>query len=136
MTTITQFTSQNTINEFAMKAFEIAITEGAFEILVTKIEDVVVAFELIDEGASVELTRENPMFDTVSNAIVDDSGVLRDLDISFYHRDLSRGNLETYCRAVLLDQFLDNRMALVERAIRTVNNIEARPADWKGDTRA
>jgi hypothetical protein len=141
MTTIAQFTQSqsNPIKEFAMSALEYAINDGKYEIQVTEINDVVVEYTLIASGGdSVEVTPANPEFQMIHNLLVDSSGLLRvdELDISFYHRDLSRGCLEAYCRAVLLNQFIDNRMELVECAIRTVQNIEARPEGWKGDTRA
>ena len=114
-----------------------AIIDGEYEIEVTEIEGVIVEFTLQTFDTIGTYTRVSPEFQTIRNAIVDCTGVLRyDLDISFYRHEVNRGNLETYCRAVLLNTFIPNRMELVEEAVRIVQNIEARPAGWKGDTRA
>lgn len=106
-----------------------AIIDGEYEIEVTEIEGVIVKFTLQTCDTIGTYTRVSPEFQTIRNAIVDCTGVLRyDLDISFYRYEVNRGNLETYCRAVLLNTFIPNRMELVEKAVRMVQNMEAREA--------
>lgn len=106
-----------------------AIIEGEYEIEVTEIEGVIVKFTLQTFDTIGTYTRVSPEFQTIRNAIVDCTGVLRhDLDISFYRYEVNRGNLETYCRAVLLNTFIHNRMELVEEAVRMVQNMEAKGA--------
>jgi len=121
--------STNPLKESTMSELEQAIIDGEYDIEVTEINGVIVKFTLMTCDTVGTYTRVRPEFQTIRNAIVDCTGVLRhDLDISFYRHEINRGNLETYCRAVLLNTFIPNPMELVERAVRIVQNIEASEA--------
>ena len=112
-----------------LSELEQAIIDGEYDIEVTEILDVIVEFTLQTSDTIGTYTRVSPEFQTIRNAIVDCTGVLRsDLDIPFYRREITRENIEQYCRAVLFSHDIahrgyENRMVLIERAIRIVTNI-------------
>ena len=87
--------------------------------------------EISVDGETVNVDGADPMFSEVLNHI-------SPMDVYYCRQSLSRQNLHDYCRLALTTPFIDKNygMELVERAVRIVQNIEARPADWKGDTRA
>lgn len=112
-----------------LSELEQEIIDGEYEIEVTEINGVIVKFTLQTCDTIGTYTRVRPEFQTIRNAIVDCTGVLRhDLDIFFYRHEINRGNLETYCRAILLNTFIPNPMEEIERAVRIVQNIEASEA--------
>ena len=121
--------STNPLKESTMSELEQAIIDGEYDIEVTEILDVIVEFTLQTSDTIGTYTRVSPEFQTIRNAIVDCTGVLRsDLDIPFYRREITRENIEQYCRAVLFSHDIahrgyENRMVLIERAIRIVTNI-------------
>lgn len=87
--------------------------------------------EIDIDGETVTVDGADPMFSEVLQHLSPN-------DVSYCRQSLSRQNLHDYCRLVIGTPFIDKSygMKLVERAVRIVQNIEARPADWKGDTRA
>lgn len=88
------------------------------------------SLEIGVDGETVTVDGADPMFSEVLYHI-------SPMDVSYCHLTLSRKNLHEYCRLALTTPFIDKNygMELVEEAVRIVQNIEARPAGWKGDTR-
>ena len=89
------------------------------------------SLEIEADGEKITIDGADPMFSEVLYHI-------SPMDVSYCHLTLSRKNLHEYCRLALTTPFIDKNygMELVEEAVRIVQNIEARPAGWKGDTRA
>ena len=89
------------------------------------------SIEIEADGEEITIDGADPMFSEVLSHI-------SPMDCSYCHLTLSRKNLHDYCRLALTTPFIDKNygLELVEEAVRIVKNIEARPAGWKGDTRA
>lgn len=85
--------------------------------------------EINFDGESITIDGADPMF---SEALCH----ISPLDVYRYRHSLSRKNLHDYCRVALALPYKEHGMELVEDAVRIVQNIEKRPANWKGDTRA
>jgi hypothetical protein len=120
--------STNPLKESTMSELEQAIIDGEYEIMVIEIHNEMVKYILTSEGTEHEFTPESPEFQMIHNAIVDSTGLLRvDLDIVLHRRTLTRENIGDYSRAVLLNPVIahrgyENRMVLIERAIRIVSS--------------
>ena len=86
--------------------------------------------EIVIDGEIVNVDGADPMFSEVLFYISPN-------DVGYTRETLCRKNLHEYCRLALTNPIIEKDwgVELVERAVRIVQNIEARPAGWE-DTRA